>query len=300
MPDYLEHICVCICTYKRPFLLLRLLEKLAVQKTDGLFDLSLSILDNDIQESAKKTVTNFAKRSGVPTVYAMEPVPNFAGARNRVVANAKGTYLAFIDDDEFPNDDWLITMFKACQAHKAAGVLGPVLPHFETPPPAWLTKAGFYHRPRHKTGYEMSWQESRTGNVLLRRNILEGMEQVFNLDFGAGGEDLDFFRRITEKGHRFIWCDEAPAYETVPPHRWERSFLIKRALLRGKATLKHPEDRWSNIAKSCVATPLYALALPFLLIVGHHYFMKYLVRFCDHAGRLLALVNLNPVSERNN
>jgi succinoglycan biosynthesis protein ExoM len=101
-------------------------------------------------------------------------------------------------------------------------------------------------------------------------------------------------------GHTFIWCDEAPAYETVPPHRWDRKFLLKRALLRGKTTFKHPKNRVRNIAKSVIAVPLYLIALPFLLVAGHHLFMRYLVRLFDHVGRLLALLNLNPVKERNN
>lgn len=295
-----EHISVCVCTYKRPQLLKRLLDEVERQKTDGLFSISIVILDNDREESAQKTVAEFAKASSLETRYLMEPTPSFALARNKVVKNARGDYLAFIDDDEFPGNDWLLTMFKTCKAYGVAGVLGPVLPHFDVPPPRWLVKGGFYDRPRHETGFVMSWQESRTGNVLLKREIIEGMDEVFNPEFRTGGEDQDFFRRMTDKGHKFIWCDEAPAHETVPPHRWERRFLLKRALLRGRISFNHPKNRLRNLAKAFVAVPLYGIALPFLLVAGHHLFMKYLVRLCDHTGRLLALMNLNPIKERNN
>lgn len=300
MGDTKVHISVCVCTFKRPDLLQRLLDALRKQRTDGLFTYSVVVTDNDRTESARATVEAFAANSGIEAKYGMEPTPNIALARNLVVRNARGEYLAFIDDDEFPNDDWLLVMLKACQSYNVAGVLAPVLPHFETTPPAWLVRAGFYDRLRHETGFIMSWQESRTGNVLIRRNILDGIDQVFTPAFGAGGEDQDFFRRMNAAGHKFIWCDEAPAYETVPPHRWTRSFLLRRALLRGKTTFRHPKNRWKNVAKSLVATPLYLIALPFLLLAGHHHFMKCLVRLCDHGGRLLAMVGLNPVSERNN
>jgi glycosyltransferase involved in cell wall biosynthesis len=300
MGDSKEHISICICTFKRPDMLLRTLNSLRSQRTDGLFTYSIVVADNDRAESAKSTVEAFAASSGIETKYCMEPTPNIALARNAVVRNAHGDYLAFIDDDEFPNDDWLLAMLKACKAHDVAGVLAPVLPHFETEPPAWLKRGGFYDRPRHKTGYAMSWEKSRTGNVLLRRKIIEGLDPVFTPAFGAGGEDLDFFRRMNAAGHKFIWCDEAPAYETVPQHRWTRRFLIRRALLRGQQTFRHPKNRWKNIAKSLVAAPLYLIALPFLLVAGQHHFMRYLVRMCDHGGRLLAMLRLNPVSERNN
>ncbi len=295
-----EHITVCICTFKRPQLLKRLLEELVFQKTDGLFDYSIVVADNDSAESAKQTVIDFVSHSSIETAYCMEPTPNIALARNKVVSRARGDYLAFIDDDEFPANDWLLVLLKTCKAHQVAGVLGPVKPHFDVEPPKWLIKAGFYDRATHDTGFVMSWQEARTGNVLIRRQILDGIQPVFSPEFGTGGEDQDFFRRMMEKGHVFIWCNEAPAYETVPPHRWERRFLIKRALLRGKTTFRHPKNRIRNMAKSAVAVPLYAIALPFLLIFGHHYFMKYLVRLFDHVGRLLALFHLNPINERCN
>lgn len=296
----MEHITVCICTYKRPQLVKRLLEELSHQKTEQFFEFSIVVADNDCEESAKQTVSDFVDASSIETSYCVEPSPNIAMARNKVVKNAKGDYLAFIDDDEFPANDWLLTMLKTCKAHRVAGVLGPVLPHFDSTPPRWLTRAGFYDRQRHETGFAMSWQEARTGNVLIKKQIIEGIEEVFRPEFGAGGEDQDFFRRMMEKGYKFIWCDEAPAYETVPPHRWERKFLLKRALLRGKTTFRHSKNRVRNIAKSLVAVPLYGIALPFLLIAGHHLFMKYLVRLFDHAGRLLALMKLNPIKERNN
>jgi succinoglycan biosynthesis protein ExoM len=298
MGDSKEHISVCICTFKRPGLLQRLLDSLRQQRTDERFTYSIVVADNDREESAKATATAFAASSGIETTYCMEPTPNFALARNKVVQNARGEYLAFIDDDEFPNEDWLLSMLKACQKHNVAGVLAPVLPHFEIEPPAWLKRAKFYERPRHETGFVMGWQESRTGNVLLRRKILAGLDPVFSPAFGAGGEDVDFFRRMNAAGHKFIWCDEASVYETVPPHRWERRFLLHRALLRGQQAYRQPENRWKNIAKSLVAVPLYAIGLPFLLLAGHHFFMKYLVRLCDHLGRVLAMCRLNPVSER--
>jgi succinoglycan biosynthesis protein ExoM len=278
----------------------RLLEELANQDTGGLLNFSIVVVDNDREESAKPVVTQFATTSSIETRYCMEPTPNIALARNKGVKNATGDYIAFIDDDEFPVKNWLATLLQTCKAHNVAGVLGPVLPHFEYEPPRWLARAGFYDRPRYQTGFVLNWTETRTGNVLFKRQIIDGMEEVFRAEFGSQGEDMDFFRRMMAAGHKFIWCDEAPAYETVPPHRWKRRFLLKRALLRGKTTFKHPKNRLKNIAKSVVAVPVYTAALPFLLVAGHHHFMKYLVRLFDHAGRLLALVNLNPIQERNN
>ncbi|HSU55193.1 MAG TPA: glycosyltransferase family A protein, partial [Candidatus Dormibacteraeota bacterium] len=250
------HIAVCICTYKRPPLLKRLLDELRAQETGGLFDYSVVVVDNDREASARAVAEEFGRTSGVPTGYYVEETPNIAMARNRVVGEAKGDFLAFIDDDEFPQKDWLFQFYKTLSERKVAGVLGPVLPHYDVQPPAWVKKGKFYDRRRHETGFMLTWQEARTGNVMIRSDIIAEEKPVFRPQFGAGGEDQDFFRRMIERGHQFIWCDEAPAYETVPPHRWNLRFLIERALLRGAIVCRHPKNRLRNVGKSLLAVPL--------------------------------------------
>jgi len=175
-------------------------------------------------------------------------------------------------------------------------VLAPVRPYFETEPPAWLVRGRFCERPEYPTGTVLSWRETRTGNVLFRRAILEGLAEPFRRQFGNGGEDQEFFRRMIEQGRVFVWCNEAPVHEVVPPDRWTRSYLLKRALLRGQNE-KHLTNA-RGIVRSLIAVPLYTLMLPFLLFIGQHLFMRYLVRLTDHAGKLFSLVGFRPLGDK--
>jgi succinoglycan biosynthesis protein ExoM len=292
------HITVCICTLQRQALLRRLLAELARQETNGRFTFSAVVTDNDAAESARQTVAEFVAGSSLEVRYCVEPRRSISFARNKALELARGDLVAFIDDDEFPPPQWLACLLDTLLRDDVSGVFGPVRPHFDAPPPAWLIKGRFCERPEHPTGFPMPWTECRTGNVLLRRSAISGLSEVFRAEFGAGASDIDLFRRLMEAGHRFVWCNEAMVFEVVPPNRWKRSFLIKRALLRGRITLQHPEGYWSGLLKSAIAVPVYALALPFFQLAGHHHFMKYLVKLCDHAGKLLALVGLNPVRQR--
>jgi len=299
MSDRSKHISVCICTFKRPVLLKRLLNELAQQEPDGSFTWSVVVADNDRAQSARQVVEEFNARSPIRAIYCVEPEQNIARARNKTLENATGDYIAFIDDDEFPAKDWLLNLLKTCRMHGADGVLGPVKAHFEEPPPKWALKGRFFDRPMHETGYRIGPKEARTGNVLFDQRILEGMKEVFRPQFGTGGEDVDFFTRMMEQGRVFVWCNEAPVFESVPPSRCSRRYLLRRALLRGRNSLRNPAGRLGNILKSLFAVPLYALVLPLLLIAGQHVFLKYLIKFVDHGGRLLALVGLNPARERD-
>jgi len=100
-------------------------------------------------------------------------------------------------------------------------------------------------------------------------------------------------------GRIFVWCNNAVVYEEVPPARCKRSYQIRLALLRGGNSLKHREGFARNILKSLIAVPVYGLSLPFLFVAGDHYFMIYLIKLLDHAGKILALIGINPVKERN-
>lgn len=291
---HVPHISVCVCTYKRPILLWRLLTGLSRQETGGHFTYSVVIADNDETRSAESLVSRARTELGLSIEYCVEPRQNIALARNRVVQNAQGEYLAFIDDDEFPCLSWLLTLFNTCRDHNVDGVLGPVLRHFDQTPPKWIERSRFYVRRVNPTGMQVKSQEARTGNVLLKRELIEGDQAPFRPEFRAG-EDQDFFRRKIAEGRVFIWCAEAEAFETVPPARWKKKYMLKKALLRGATAGLHTNAL--SVIKSLVAIPLYTLTLPFAFLAGQNYFMTLLVKICDHLGKLLILVGINPIHE---
>ena len=122
MSRELPHIAVCICTFNRPVLLKRLLMDLDRQETENKFTYSAVVADNDPAESAKETIA--ALDLGFQAKYCAEPRRGIAFARNKVLENAEGDFVAFIDDDEFPVSDWLLTLFKVCEQYGSDGVLG--------------------------------------------------------------------------------------------------------------------------------------------------------------------------------
>lgn len=290
------HISVCICTLKRPRLLSRLLQELRCQDTGGQFTYSIVVVDNDPLRSAEALVAGFAKDSPIGVKYCVEPQQNIARARNKAVENADGDFIAFMDDDEFPTQSWLLSLLKTLRQYEVDGVLGPVKPHFEEAPPKWIIEGGFHDRPLDPTGTRLDWNKCRTGNVLLRRQLFAHQEQPFRPEC-LSGEDQDFFRRMMEKGRTFVWCNEAVVYEVVPPARWKRNFLIRRALLRGVFSLRNYGFPARRILQSLVAVPAYGLALPVALIFGQARFMQCLFKLSYHVGRLLAAIGINPIGQ---
>lgn len=289
------HICACVCTYKRPEYLKHLLDELRQQETNGLFSLSVVVADNDPGRSAEAVVSEFAASSGIRAHYCVQPQQSVPLTRNKGLEESSGDFIAFIDDDEFPDRRWLLTLLEACDKYDVDGVLGPVLPFFDERAPQWVIKGKFYDRPTCPTGVVLEWRKGRTGNVLFKRAILPSDEPPFRPQFRGGGADQDFFRRMIERGHQFIWCNEAIAYEVVPPLRWKRSFMLRRALLRGGVTPLHAGFGAKEILSSLIALPAYIIAMPFALLIGHHRFMSLLISFCDHLGRVLACLGIKLI-----
>jgi succinoglycan biosynthesis protein ExoM len=294
-----RHVTVCVCTFRRPQLLRKLLEELAAQETGGEFTFSAVVSDNDSEQSARAMTEECSARLPYPIEYVSEPRQNIALARNMALSKAGGDYIACIDDDEYPAANWLLSLLRTCDSTGADGVLGPVKPYFETEPPRWAIKGRFFDRPSHATGYRIGLSDARTGNVLFKRSLIAADAEVFKVEFKNGGEDVDFFRRKMAAGAVFVWCDEAPVFEIVPLSRSTRGYLLRRAMLRGRNSFRQKSGRLANVVKSAVAAPLYIMILPFLYLAGEHHGLKFLIKLCDHGGRLLALVGLNPVRERD-
>jgi len=291
-----KHISVCVCSFRRPHLLKSTLENLRGLATAGLFEYSIVVADNDREESARATVEEFARSTDIRVAYCVEPEQNISLARNKALEFAQGDFIAWIDDDEFPNPAWLLTFFQALEKYGADGVLGPVKPVFLSPPPAWITRGKFFDKPRRASGLRLKWDQTSTANVLLRRDILRGVKEPFRREFGSGCEDIDFFRRMMKSGRIFVWCDEAIVSEIIPPARWKRRYLLRRALLRGRNG--HHFADVTSVAKSVLALPIYLLLLPILLLAGQHHFVRYVMKIGDHAGKLLGVLHLKILGDK--
>jgi len=282
----------------------RLLLSLQNQETNNIFSFSIVVVDNDFNQSAKNVVLGFKTKTPIDVKYVNEPVQNIALARNMAVEAAQGNPLAFIDDDEFPTPTWLLRLYEAYRNFNADGVLGPVKPHFDEMPPSWILRGKFCERQSHQTGTVLHWSQARTGNVLFDASIFSVESNRFNSNFGrTGGEDIEFFKRMSAQGRVFVWCNEAEVFETVPPERWRKSFFIRNSLrmggLAGKRLRKEPFWLYRFLPKRIIMFLLYTCVLPFSFLFGEHVYMKCLTKFVYSVAWILGSCGLVIISSRN-
>jgi|YelNatPaOPRAMG01_1025707.scaffolds.fasta_scaffold13747_3 succinoglycan biosynthesis protein ExoM len=280
-------ITICLCTYRRHHLLGKLLSELIKQKNDALYSFNIIVVDNDKIMSAENVINATKTVSDIEIRYFHEPFRNISLARNKAVKNADGDLLAFIDDDEVPSPNWLATLARCYINNSCDGVLGPVIPRFIVPPPSWILKSGLFDRSNPPTGTVISTNDLRTGNALLKRELFIEDINPFNPNLGrTGGEDVEFFTRMVKKGYKFIWCREAAVFELIPKERMTIGYHLMRGINRGRARSIIDPFLSLPTLRSLLAILVYFFLLPFCLIGGFALFNSYLIKLCDHSGRL--------------
>jgi succinoglycan biosynthesis protein ExoM len=302
-----EHICVCICTYKRPSSLKRLLEGLQLQEIRGPFEFSVVVVDNDCNRSAEHIVAEFQADSGIDVCYYVEPEANISLARNRALELAQGQYLAFIDDDEYPDKNWLSSLYQAQQRFDADAVIGFVQPHFKSEPPQWLLRGRFFFKPvppLPPSGTPLAL--GTTSNALVSRAAIHKGSLSFNPALGrSGGEDQKFFTDLQALGFKLIFCGEAIVQETIPAERQSVTYLWKRHHLEGQTNVRiaHIADngklvQLAALLKSFAATGVYGLLLPLLVVLGRHMAIRYWLKMAWHLGFIAGSLHWQTLWDR--
>jgi len=291
-------ISVCIATHRRPERLAALLEDLRWQR---LPPHEVVVVDNDVEGSAAAVVARARARAPYPIRYAVEPRKNIAHARNGTVAMSRGTWLAFVDDDERASPKWLETLARAAMRYGAHGVLGPVEPIVPESAPRWLQRGGLYAFARLRSGEPVPLNRMRFGNVLLSAPLVRAQQPVFDPRYGlTGGEDGDLLARLVHAGARIVWCDDAPVHEPVDASRLSLRWLLLRALRGGQDFARHAlagrygpptATRRALLLLRALAQAGLALLLALICLpAGRHHAAHWLARASANLGKLSAFL----------
>jgi len=144
-PDHDVDVTVVICTHERPADLQRALASLADQSDSGFRTL---VVDNAPQGPATAQVVEASNLANCE--YLVESHKGLSRARNTALARITSDYVAWMDDDEMADRDW-ITHLKRGFGHPAhpAAVCGLMLPaELETRPQILFEQYGGFNKGR--------------------------------------------------------------------------------------------------------------------------------------------------------
>jgi len=158
---------------------------------------------------------------------------NIATARNACLSVATGDYLAFIDDDEWADTDWLVSFIEQAEVTVSDAIFGPIDAIFPAAAPKWICKAAPFIKRVGLHGNKVN--TGSTCNAFVRRETVERLGLRFREEFGrSGGEDTDFFARLHAAGATLLASETAKLYEEVPLERMCVSHLYRRYMRGGQ------------------------------------------------------------------
>jgi len=214
-----------------------------------------------------------ANGAAMPIRYVHETRAGVSHARNAGVRNARAPLLVFLDDDEEALDGWLAGLLAAQARFGADMVFGPVIAHFERPPPIDADFVGLFFSRSDPGPTRLIDRYHGSGNSLLVRERCILSDEPFDPRMTrTGGEDTILFEGLKRNGRTSAWCAEAAVLEHVDGSRVGLSYLAKRSFRRGQSpsmscAMADPPDRagvarWMAIgAGQFVVHGLLAVAL---------------------------------------
>lgn len=132
-------ISAIICTHNRSAYLKRAIQSL-VDQTLPKEQYEIIVVDNGSTDDTKAIVEGFYRLENLRYIY--EPILGLSQARNTGWQNARGKYVAYLDDDAVAYSEWLERIVAAFETvnPRPGSVGGKVVPIWEAERPAWLTK----------------------------------------------------------------------------------------------------------------------------------------------------------------
>lgn len=279
MSDSKQLVSIVMPTLNRPQPLRRALESLRRQRVPDDVRLEIVVVDNSSDRSALWVSEDAALSSADrPVLYVSEPRPGVANARNAGIANARGDWIAFLDDDEEAEPDWITRHIETLRGSRADASFGPVRAVAEEGKPSQALLDFFSRaidRPEGADITDLAALLGTNNSVFARERCLAG-NAIFDTTLNeTGGEDSLLLQELVLSGRKFGWAGKAGVIEWVPPRRLNWAYVARRRFLSGqiRTFVQHmlSPPRWHQVIfwmlAGAIQVPLwFAVSLGFSVI----------------------------------
>ncbi|MGH7771043.1 MAG: glycosyltransferase family 2 protein [Candidatus Binatia bacterium] len=229
---------VIIATSGRVEKVRRLLEGLYRLNGQKGIDHEIILANNAPDETTASAVADLAKeysQRGNRCWQVREPIPGKCRAQNRAIPQAKGSILAFLDDDLEVTPDWLQSIVGFFASHPHDVMQGSILMHPQDRENAHLQKLLQRYRTVDFIDYGFPpGTDIKTltgGNIAVKREVFDQVG-MFDERLGPGGfgisEDVEFAQRVLRAGKRIGYEPRAAVYNELDASRFtEKSFRLR-------------------------------------------------------------------------
>ena len=240
-----KKVSILIPTHNRRDLLLQTLQSIAQISVPENVSVEVVVAANACTDDTVDVCRTAAEKFPFPLHCVSEPQVGASYARNRLVGEARGDILAFIDDDVWLDKQWLIGLLDVFNDYPADMVMGKVdLWWKEVAKPSWMN-----YRTAHLLScvdYGLKPREIFTAgevisaNMAIHRRVLQPTIR-FRTDMDRKGKqvlsggDTEFVGQLLKAGHRAFYAPGASLLHWVAPERITLDYLSRAAWANGFA-----------------------------------------------------------------
>ena len=220
-------------------------------------EICIIIVDNDAEGSAKVICNEFIERYDINLKYDIEKQRGIPIARNHSIdmVEENTDFIAILDDDEVPAEDWLDEFITAQEEFDADILTGPVKAHFVDCSDEWLKS--FFGSGNLPNGHNLNkdYNFVYTSNLFAKATLFQHIRFDERFRF-TGGSDTHLFMQINNNGYKVVWAARALVTEWLPPSRTNIKWILLRAYRLGNGfafceLVQHPSPvtRIQRLAK---------------------------------------------------
>jgi succinoglycan biosynthesis protein ExoM len=232
-------IAVCICTRQRPVMLDRCLSAVAAMRPPQGAEAGIFVIGNEVREESRP----IAEKHGA--AYVCEPQLGIPFARNAAVEAAlawEADFVAFLDDDTWPEPDWLEKIVLTQKLTGATAVRGLRVMVYPDPLPAWILKRRSKGMGR-RAVVPINEGGAGCNNLLIDASVFrKGLRFDPRYRFSTG-EDTMLAAKIVEQGGTLIATDFAVIHEEVVAERCTLQAQVMQQYAFGIGNIRILKDR---------------------------------------------------------
>jgi glycosyltransferase involved in cell wall biosynthesis len=233
-------ISAIICTHNRANYLKKAIRSL-LEQTLQKSEYEIVVVDNASKDNTKEIINEFSDIKNLKYMY--EPKLGLSQARNTGWKNAKGKYVAYLDDDAVASKNWLKKIVEIFEQDSRIGCVGgKVEPVWESERPTWLSDSMLGAltvldwSPKPIILNKEQWFVG--ANFAVRRKLLKSIGG-FRVNLGRVGdkllskEEVFLKEEIKKKKYLCLFSPDAKVKHHISESRLNKKWFLKRAFWNG-------------------------------------------------------------------
>ena len=231
---------VAIPTYNGASRLPEVLQRLQNQLHTEDICWEIIVVDNNSTDNTAEVVKQYQQnwKHSFPLRYCFELKQGLAYAREKAVSEAKGEFIGFLDDDNYPVSNWVSKAYEFIQKYpKAGAIASQIHPNWEVEPPENFQRIApflaivergntpLFYNPKSKllppgAGLvirKQAWLESVPNQLILTGRIVGNM---------LTGEDTEMLSYIQRSNWEIWYNPEMEIYHQIPQWRLQKEYLF--------------------------------------------------------------------------